>query len=153
MKLTTFLQNIRLVINNSPYLAGITMILLNVGTKYVEFGFTKTQEEAIRNSIARELIIFSMLFMATKDILYSILMTAAFIILTDHLFNDESKFCVIPNHLRRISLEIDRNGDNIISDEEEEKAIEILRKAKQQKKLKQQAEFTAFMAQSNYQQY
>ena len=98
MKLTTFLQNIRLVINNSPYLAGITMILLNVGTKYVEFGFTKTQEEAIRNGIARELIIFSMLFMATKDILYSILMTAAFIILTDHLFNDESKFCVIPNH-------------------------------------------------------
>lgn len=153
MKLTTFLQNIRLVINNSPYLAGITMILLNVGTKYVEFGFTKTQEEAIRNGIARELIIFSMLFMATKDILYSILMTAAFIILTDHLFNDESKFCVIPNHLRRISLEIDRNGDNIISDEEEEKAIEILRKAKQQKKLKQQAKFTAFMAQSNYQQY
>lgn len=153
MKLTTFLQNIRQVINNSPYLAGITMILLNIGTKYVEFGFTKTQEEAIRNGIARELIIFSMLFMATKDILDSILMTAAFIILTDYLFNDKSKFCVIPNHLRRISLEIDRNGDNIISDEEEEKAIEILRKAKQQKKLKQQAEFTAFMAQSNYQQY
>ena len=53
-------------INNSPYLAGITMILLNIGSKYVEFGFTKTQEQALRNGLARELILFSMLFMATK---------------------------------------------------------------------------------------
>ena len=67
-----------------------------------------------------------MLFMATKDILQSILMTAAFVILTDHLFNHESQFCVIPAHLNRIALAADRNGDNIISEEEEEKAIEYL---------------------------
>ena len=87
-----YLNYVRKAINESPYLAGITMILLNIGSKYVEFGFTKTQEQALRNGLARELILFSMVFMATKDILYSILMTAAFIILTDHLFNHESRF-------------------------------------------------------------
>lgn len=145
-------NDIRQAINNSPYLAGITMILLNIGSKYVEYGFSKTQEEALRNGLARELVLFSMLFMATKDILQSILMTAAFVILTDHIFNHNSQFCIIPSHLRRIALEVDRNGDNIISDEEEEKAIEVLRKAKDQKKKKQQATFSAFLSQSNYNQ-
>ena len=145
-----YINKIRQGINSSPYLAGVTMILLNIGSKYVEFGFTKTQEEALRNGLARELILFSMLFMATKDILQSILMTAAFVILTDHLFNHESQFCVIPAHLNRIALAADRNGDNIISEEEEEKAIDVLKRAKEQKKRKQQANFTAFLSQSRY---
>ncbi len=145
-----YMKYLRKAINESPYLAGITMILLNIGSKYVEFGFTKTQEQALRNGLARELILFSMVFMATKDILYSILMTAAFIILTDHLFNHESSFCIMPGHLNRIALEIDRNGDNIISKEEEEKAIELLRKVKNQTKNKQQAIFTSYLCQSNY---
>ena len=38
-----------------------------------------------------------------------------------------------PDHLNRIALAADRNGDNII-EEEEEKAIEILKRAKDQKK-------------------
>ena len=145
-----YINKIRQGINSSPYLAGVTMILLNIGSKYVEFGFTKTQEQALRNGLARELILFSMLFMATKDILQSILMTAAFVILTDHLFNHESQFCVIPGHLNRIALAADRNGDNMISEEEEEKAIEVLKRAKDQKKKKQQANFTAFLSKSRY---
>ena len=40
-----YMNKIRQGINSSPYLAGV-MILLNIGSKYVEFGFTKTQEEA-----------------------------------------------------------------------------------------------------------
>ena len=145
-----YMNKIRQGINSSPYLAGVTMILLNIGSKYVEFGFTKTQEDALRNGLARELILFSMLFMATKDILQSILMTAAFVILTDYLFNHKSQFCIIPDHLNRIALAADRNGDNIISEEEEEKAIEILKRAKDQKKKKQQANFTAFLSKSRY---
>ena len=77
-------------------------------------------------------------------------MTAAFVILTDHLFNHESRFCVIPAHLNRIALAADRNGDNIISEEEEEKAIEVLKRAKDKKKKKQQANFTAFLSKSRY---
>lgn len=150
--LTKYFDKIRQGINNSPYLAGITMLLLNIGSKYVEFGFSKTQEEALRAGLARELILFSMVFMATKDIYISILMVAGFIILTDYLFNHNSKFCVIPHHLNKIALEVDRNGDNMISEEEEEEAIELLRKARRQKKLKQQAAFSAYMAQSDYNQ-
>lgn len=119
-------------INNSPYLAGIAMIILNIGSKYVEMGFSKTQEQALKAGIAREILIFSMLFMATKDVIISILMTAAFNILSDHLLNDQSSLCIMPERLKALSDSIDVNNDNIISDEEKQNAIRILNRANSQ---------------------
>ena len=83
--------------------------------------------------------------MGTHDLITSILMTAAFIILSDYLFNEKSKFCVIPGKLREISALIDTNDDNIISPEEERKALETLKKADEQKKKYQQAQFTSYI--------
>lgn len=136
--------------NNSSLMAGLAMLMLNIGSKYVELGLSKTQEEALRNGIARELLIFAMVFMATKDIVLSTIMTASFIILSDFVFNENSKFCIIPSYMRRISMEIDLNGNNIISETEEERAIEILRKAKEQKRKKQQAMFVANLPYHEY---
>lgn len=138
------------MLNNSPLLAGLAMLMLNIGSKYVELGLSKTQEQALRNGIARELLIFAMLFMATKNVIISTLMTAAFIILSDFVLNEDSKFCIIPSYMRRISMEIDLNGDNVISEEEEKKALEVLRKAKEQKKNKQQAMFVANLPSHQY---
>ena len=138
------------MLNNSPLLAGLAMLMLNIGSKYVELGLSKTQEQALRNGIARELLIFAMVFMATKDIVLSTIMTASFIILSDFVLNENSRFCIIPAYMRRISMEIDLNGDNIISEEEEEKAFEVLRKAKEQKRKKQQAMFVANLPSQQY---
>jgi hypothetical protein len=133
------------LLNSSPLLAGLAMLMLNIGSKYVEIGLTKTQEQALRNGIARELLIFAMVFMGTKDIILSVIMTASFIILSDYIFNENSSFCVIPRYLRRISMEIDLNGDSVISKEEEEKALTILKRAKEQKNKSQQALFTSYL--------
>lgn len=133
------------MLNSSPLLAGLAMLMLNIGSKYVEIGLTKTQEQALRNGIARELLIFAMVFMGTKDIILSVIMTASFIILSDYIFNENSSFCVIPRYLRRISMEIDLNGDNIVSEEEEERALAILKRAKDQKNKQQQALFTSYL--------
>lgn len=137
-------------INNSPLLAGLAMLTLNIGSKYVEMGFSKTQEQALRAGLAREMLIFSMVFMATKDVVISILMTAAFFILSEFAFNEKSSFCMIPHSLQRIAMEVDRNGDNHISEQEERDAIEILRKAKKQREHHEQVGFTAFLDQSHY---
>jgi len=133
------------VLNNSKFLAGIVMLLLNVGSKYIELGFTKTQEEALRNGLGRELLIFAVVFMGTHDIIISILMTAAFIILSDYLFNEKSKLCVMPNRLKKISYVIDKNKDNIISEKEEKDALDILRKAQLQKERHKQGEFMSYL--------
>ena len=80
-------------LNNSPFLAGLAMIILNIGSKYIEIGLSKTQEQAIRNSIAKVLIF---MFVGTKDVVMSILMTAAFIIMADFLLNSNSRYCITP---------------------------------------------------------
>jgi len=132
-------------LNNSKFLAGIVMLLLNVGSKYIEMGFSKTQEEALRNGLGREILIFAIIFMGTHDIIISILMTAAFIILSDYLFNENSKLCVIPNRLKNISYVIDKNNDNIISEKEEKEALDILRKAQLQKEKGKQGKFMSYL--------
>jgi len=132
-------------VNNSKFLAGIIMILLNIGSKYVEMGFSKTQEQALRNGLAREILIFAIIFTGTRDIVISILMTAAFIILSSYLLNDKSKYCLIPDKLNKISLQMDTNKDGYVSDEEEKNALEILRKAELQKTRNQQKTFMNYM--------
>ena len=137
-------------INNSKFLAGIVMLLLNVGSKYIELGLSKTQEQALRNALTRELLIFSIIFMGTHDVLLSILMTAAFVILSQYLFNDKSKYCIVPVRMRKIKRYIDINNDKVISEEEEKKALEILRKAKKQKQKQNQVKFLNFMDNYKY---
>ena len=132
-------------LNNSKLLSGLIMIILNVGSKYIEMGFSKTQEEALRNGLARELLIFSVAFMGTRDIILSLLITAAFITLSNYLLNEQSKFCLIPNHLRKIALQVDTDKDGFVSDEEERNAIEILKKAELQKTRNQQKTFMNYM--------
>ena len=87
-------------INTSKFFAGFVMIMLNIGSKYITIKLSKSQEAYLRNTIARQLLIFSIIWMGTRDVLISIAMTGAFVVLTDHLFNERSPYCVIPGHLR-----------------------------------------------------
>ncbi len=141
----SYIQSSIRSLNQSKLLLGIAMLLLNVGAKYVDLRFSKTQEQALRNGLAREMIIFAIVFMATHDIVTSLLLTGAFVVLADYLFNDQSRFCIIPGHLRRIAMAVDADGDNRISPMEERDAIEVLRKADLQRNRRQQAEFMGYL--------
>src|SRR6056300_736719 len=116
-------------INTSKLFIGITMIMLNVGSKYVDFKFTKSQEKLLKEGLAREILIFAIVFMGTRDVVYAILLTAAFIILSEYAFNEKSKYCLIPEKMKNITTLIDTNNDGIISPEEEAKALDVLNKA------------------------
>lgn len=116
-------------INNSKYLAGLSMIILNLFSKYVQLNLSKTQEEFIRNAITREIFIFTIIFVGTHDIITSILLTAAFLILSSTVFNERSRFCLIPEKYKKIEDLLDKNKDKHISYEEIRKAKEILQKA------------------------
>jgi len=145
VEMPSSIQNSLNSLNNSKFVLGITMLLINIGSRYIELGFTKTQEQALRNGLGRELLIFAIVFMATHDIVISTLMTASFIVLSDYLFNENSRFCVLPARLQKIAELVDKNNDNEISAEEERQALETLRKAEQQKKKKEQDIFNSFL--------
>ena len=98
-------------INTSKLFAGILMILMNICSKYIEVGLTTSQEHALRTSIGREIVIFSVVFLGTRDLVMSIIMTAAFIILTQHIFNEESRLCVIPGHLKKVAMIAEKKNE------------------------------------------
>ena len=110
------------------------MIMLNIGSKYITIKLSKSQEAYLRNTIARQLLIFSIIWMGTRDVLISIAMTAVFSVLTQHLFNEESSFCIIPHNLRMYEKHSDDDKDGHITPEEVENATRILEKVKKRER-------------------
>ena len=119
------------VLNSSKYFTGVMMILLNIGSRFVEIKLSDSMEAYIKYNIAKELLIFTIAWMGTRDIIVALVLTAVFVVLSEFLLNNKSKFCVLPDKYKR--LIIDTNKDGIISDIEINKAIETLEKAKKQK--------------------
>ena len=117
-------------LNNSKFFAGLVMIMLNIGSKYVTIELSKNQEEYLKNNIGRQLLIFAISWMGSRDILVALALTAIFTILTDHLFNEQSQLCIIPQKYRRYEHLLDLDKNNEVTDEEIKKATEILEKAK-----------------------
>jgi hypothetical protein len=127
-------------LNNSKVFTGIMMILMNVGSKYITVKLSPSQEAYFRNNIARELLIFVVCWMGTRDLLISIFLTASFYVLTQHLFNEDSRYCVLPKKYREFHLLLDTNNDGVISQQEITEAVNLLAKAKQQQMNKQRKE-------------
>ncbi len=125
-------------LNNSKFFAGVVMIMLNIGSKYVTVELSKSQEEYLKNNIGRQLLIFAISWMGSRDILIALALTAIFTILTDHLFNEESAMCIIPKKYRKYEHLLDLDKDNVVTDEEIKKATEILEKAKRKEQKREQ---------------
>ena len=126
--------------NNSKFFAGVIMILLNVGSKFIQIQFSKSTEEYMKWSVSKQLLVFAMAWMGTRDIYTALGLTAVFTILSDYLFNEESHLCIVPYKYRILHKLIDTNDDGVVSDTEMAAAIAVLEKAKREKERKQQKE-------------
>jgi len=145
MSILNYIHEHVLYLNNSKFFAGIIMILLNVGSKFISIQFSKSTEEYLKFSLSKQLLVFSMAWMGTRDIYTALGLTAVFVVLSDHLFNEESTYCIVPDAYKVLPTLIDANNDGKISDEEINSALAILEKAKKDKEKKQQKEaFTKF---------
>lgn len=143
--LIAFIHNHIMFLNNSKFFAGVVMILLNIGSKFIAVQFSKSTEEYLKMNVTKQLLVFAMAWMGTRDIYTALVLTAVFTILSDHLFNEESPYCCVPEKYRILSKIIDNNSDGNVSDEEINNAIAILEKAKRDKiRLNQRKNFTLF---------
>ena len=141
----SFIHNHIMFLNNSKFFAGVVMILLNIGSKFISIQFSKSTEEYLKMNVTKQLLICAMAWMGTRDIYSALVLTAVFTILSDHLFNEESPYCCVPDKYRILAKLADKNLDGDISEQEINNAIAILEKAKRDKiKLQQRQTFTLF---------
>jgi hypothetical protein len=132
-------------LNNSKFFAGVIMILLNIGSKFIAIQFSRSTEEYLKMNVTKQLLVFAMAWMGTRDIYTALILTAVFTVLSDHFFNEESPYCVVPAKFRVLAKLIDENNDSVVSEQEINNAIAILEKAKKEKaKQKQRENFTLF---------
>lgn len=82
-------------LNNNKYFTGIMMIILNLGSRFLVMELSESQEQMLSNKIIRRFVMFTVVFIATKDIYVSLIITAIFIILVSGLFNENSKYCIV----------------------------------------------------------
>ena len=137
-------------LNNSKFFAGVIMILLNVGSKFITIQFSKSTEEYMKYTVSKQLLVFAMAWMGTRDIYAALGLTAVFTILSEHLFNEESNLCIVPHDYRVLHKLIDTNGDGVVSETELASAMAILEKAKKEKQ--QQAQKNAY-SKFNFEKY
>ena len=134
-----------LSLNSNKFFAGIVMLILNLGSKFITIKFSASQEAYLRNSVGRQLLIFAIAWIGTKDIYYSLAITAIFVVLADYLFNEDSHLCIVPKQYRVLDKLIDTNDDGVVSETEMMQAIQVLEKAKKEKQRENQRKaFTTF---------
>lgn len=102
--------------NGNKYLAGIALLMLNIGSKYLIVDISRSTENLLKLKIIRRFTIFSIFFIGTRNIVISLILTSAFIIFSNGLFNENSKFCILPEQLKY----------NYVSKEEYQKALKTI---------------------------
>ena len=137
-------------LNNSKFFAGVIMILLNVGSKFISIQFSKSTEEYMKYTLSKQILVFAMAWMGTRDIYTALGLTAVFTILSDHLFNEESNMCIVPEKYRVLHKLLVCDNDGVVTETEIASAISVLEKAKKEKqKQKQKEAFSQFEFQLN----
>ena len=69
-------------LNDSKLFLGIMLIVLNIGSRHLVDEFSANPDEYQRNLVLRRIAIFAVCFVGTHDIVISLILTAAFIIIS-----------------------------------------------------------------------
>jgi hypothetical protein len=131
-------------LNSNMFFAGIMMLTLNIGSRYVQLNLSPSAESYLKYAITKEFLVFTIAWMGTRNIYVALTLTAAFVILADYGLNDKSNFCILPEKFKKLQDSIDSNNDKIISELEIKNAMDILEKAKKQRENRVQLGYLSF---------
>lgn len=111
IRLSHYLRNYMGPINDSKIFAGMMIITLNIGSKYVNLRLPKPIEGYLKFTFSRNILVFAICWMGTRDILTALLITLLFIVIMDFVLNDESEYCCLPESFIDYHLEAMTNAD------------------------------------------
>jgi hypothetical protein len=125
------LNDVVATMNTSKIFAGLMILTLNITSKFVTIKLGKTMESYFKYTFSKQILVFAMAWMGTRDIYIALIISILFIIFSDYLLHEESPFCCLPDSFKNYHLNLLENDQ--VSDEEIKKAQEILDKATRQK--------------------
>jgi len=115
------IDTILLNLSNNKLFGGCIMLLTNIGGKYLIMDLPDNMEKLFsKYFILRVLVLFSIFFMATRDIKSSILLSLLFFIVIKYFINEKSSFCLVSSE--------NINNNKKITEDEYIKAKKIINK-------------------------
>jgi hypothetical protein len=81
-------------LNTNPYFIGVMMLMLNLGGRFLGMEVTKEQEKFFQNPWVRRALIFTVLFVATRNVVVAFIMTLFTLLFLSFLLNENSSLCL-----------------------------------------------------------
>ena len=103
---------------DNKYLIGIVMVIINFGARFIVNELNEEQKKLINSKYLRRIIIFLVIFMATRDIVISLVLTIIVILVIFEFFNEDSEYSLVPKKEKVIKDDLDKDQkiDKIIED-------------------------------------
>jgi len=126
------LHNRILALNKSTYFLAFMILILNIGSKYLDLKIGYTMQKLLATTTMKILIIFTMIYTATRDIYISLGISIVFLFLTEYILHEESNLCLIPHKYRCYKPVAQKHAKSPydITEKEVNDAIQVLTKAK-----------------------
>jgi hypothetical protein len=102
---STFHNNVN-SLNNSKLFAGLMIIILNISSKFVTIKLSKSMESYLKYTFSKQILIFAIAWMGTRDIYIAFGIAIVFTICMDYLFNEDSPYCCLPHDFTRYHLKL-----------------------------------------------
>lgn len=96
MNLLSYLHNNIQAMNQSKIFAGLMIIILNIASKFIIIQLPQTVESYLKFTFSRDVLIFAIAWMGTRDIYIALGIVCIFIFIIDFLCNEKSSFCILP---------------------------------------------------------
>ena len=125
--LFSYIHNHVVSLNQSKLFAGLIIIVLNISSKFVTIKLSKSMESYLKFTFSRDILVFSMAWMGTRDIYVAFFITMVFSICVDYVLNEESGWCCLPESFTDYHTEKLNNAE--VTPEEIQRAKEILERA------------------------
>ena len=81
---------------DNKYMIGLIMVVVNLGARFIVNELDEKQKKMINSKYLRRLLIFLVIFMATRDLGISIVLTVVVILFLFEFFNENSEFSLLP---------------------------------------------------------
>ena len=104
---------------DNKYMIGIIMVVINLGARFIVNELDEEQKKLINSKYLRRTLIFLVIFMATRDIVISIVITIIVILFVFEFFNEDSEYSLVPKknkNLKKNELDKNQKIDNIIEE-------------------------------------
>lgn len=88
------LEHAFMAINTNPYFIGLMMLLLNLGGRFLGMEISKEQEKVFQNPWVRRALVFTVLFVATRNVFVAGIMTIFVLLFLSFLLNENSELCL-----------------------------------------------------------